>query len=343
MNVPNFIVHMRRDQLKQLRNCSHAGLLLDKGFKTWAKKADNNYKQHNEAIQELHKDAAEITFPTLYKNAFKNWQKHQIANTEHSQIWFGKLVNRMYLGMGEASPLEAGITLHHTYGVPYIPGSAIKGVLHHYAHDIGLSDEIKAVLFGEEASVVEKQDSGASGYIIFNDAWWVPEGKALAPEMITVHAPKYYSSKGNNAPHPDFESPNPNPQIAIQGGFLFSIEGSPTWAEYAMKLLQQTLHEIGIGGKNASGYGVFEKEKTEEYKLEDQVEEDLNNLLTQVKGDHNIKDDAEAFASKPMAEEWTKVDGAKKEKLFKLLQEKWKENERSPSKKAQKIYDGNNQ
>lgn len=35
---------------------------------------------------------------------------------------------RLVVGLGLPSPLETGITLHHLYGFPYLPGSAIKGV-----------------------------------------------------------------------------------------------------------------------------------------------------------------------------------------------------------------------
>jgi len=35
---------------------------------------------------------------------------------------------RLSIGLGVPHPLETGITLHHLYGVPYLPGSAVKGV-----------------------------------------------------------------------------------------------------------------------------------------------------------------------------------------------------------------------
>jgi CRISPR-associated protein Cmr6 len=260
--MANIIINMRRQQLGNLTDCNHAGLLLDRGFKIWAKDAVKQngqivVEQHNNEAHKLHEKAAKITASSLYQQAYKNWEQIHMAQPDNSKVWIGELPGRMYLGMGEASPLEAGITLHHTYGVPYIPGSAIKGVVSHYAHEIGLEENIREILFGKEASRTNKQDSGASGYIIFNDAWWVPKGKALAPEMITVHATKYYANKGNDAPHPDFESPNPNPQIAVQGSFLFSVEGDNNWAEKAIQLLARTMENRGVGAKSASGYGYF--------------------------------------------------------------------------------------
>lgn len=46
---------------------------------------------------------------------------------------FSSTVNwRMIVGLGAAHPQETSMTLHHVYGIPYIPGSAIKGVTRHW-------------------------------------------------------------------------------------------------------------------------------------------------------------------------------------------------------------------
>lgn len=44
----------------------------------------------------------------------------------------GQLKSRMLVGHGQASGLDVGLTLHHTWGVPVIPGSALKGLLANY-------------------------------------------------------------------------------------------------------------------------------------------------------------------------------------------------------------------
>ena len=265
-------VLMKRSAIEQDK-CDHAGLYLDRGFKQW--KDDNNraagtqeQSKHNEDILAHHKSAAKIKPSPAYKQAYKDWKKIQVSAliAEKGVVWFGQLVSRLYLGAGNASPLEAAITLHHVYGMPYIPGSAIKGVLHHYLLEC-VDDEqaeaselqkIMAVLFGKEASKSDSSDSGSAGYIIINDAWYVPNTKnPLVPETITTHSTSYYKTFGATGVHPDFESPNPNPQIAIEGSFLFSIEGDKKLAAYAIKLLEKVLSERGIGAKTASGYGYF--------------------------------------------------------------------------------------
>ncbi|MFW5443056.1 MAG: type III-B CRISPR module RAMP protein Cmr6 [Methylococcaceae bacterium] len=275
--MPNLIVNMRRELLTHIDQSEHAGLLLDKGFSVWAENAVKKneiveIKQHNNATHDLHIDASNIVFSPLYEKAYQNWKQYHIENSDNSCVWFGALVNRLFLGMGESSPLEAGITLHHTYGVPIIPGSAVKGVLSHFANEIGLSDEIKTVLFGREDNAISKQDRGEAGCIIFNDAWWIPKGKSLVPEMITVHAQQYYKDKGRDAPHPDFESPNPNPQIAIQGGFLFSVEGDKKWVKYVIKFLAKAMQCKGLGAKKASGYGYFTHDRRANDAFADEIE-----------------------------------------------------------------------
>lgn len=39
---------------------------------------------------------------------------------------------RLIVGLGNESVYETSITLHHIYGIPYIPGSAVKGVVRSY-------------------------------------------------------------------------------------------------------------------------------------------------------------------------------------------------------------------
>ncbi|GAB6072408.1 hypothetical protein JCM14244_07850 [Venenivibrio stagnispumantis] len=43
-----------------------------------------------------------------------------------------KTSSRLVVGLGSGSVLEVSIKLHHVYGVPYIPSSAVKGVLRAY-------------------------------------------------------------------------------------------------------------------------------------------------------------------------------------------------------------------
>jgi len=53
--------------------------------------------------------------------------------TEINAVTFTmKTKSRLVVGLGDESVYETSIRLHRNYGVPYIPGSALKGVAKHY-------------------------------------------------------------------------------------------------------------------------------------------------------------------------------------------------------------------
>jgi CRISPR-associated protein Cmr6 len=75
------------------------------------------------------------------KRAFQSPQCQQWL-TEYEQLLTGNLACqkreyttqwRLLVGYATNPTLESGVTLHHIYGFPYIPGSAVKGLLHHVA------------------------------------------------------------------------------------------------------------------------------------------------------------------------------------------------------------------
>lgn len=242
----------RRDvsQLFDEATQPHAGLLLSRGFTTW--QADETKK--GEALQKHLRRAADIPAPDIYRLAYERWQK-TVAETPGMVFWAGKLEGRLFIGLGGASVLETAISLSRMYGVPLIPGSALKGLARAYAAAGALIDATaQKILFGKSGDRPEDADSG---YVLFHDAWWIPGSAAtpLTPEIVTVHHQDYYGSAGKTAAT-DFDSPVPAGQIAAQGSFLFIVEcGDPAWAKAASELLIQALQEWGVGGKTAAGYG----------------------------------------------------------------------------------------
>ena len=56
-------------------------------------------------------------------NMFKAIEKNHLIDDFHARIdW------RMTVGLGAENVHETSMTLHHIYGIPYIPGSALKGI-----------------------------------------------------------------------------------------------------------------------------------------------------------------------------------------------------------------------
>ena len=259
-------INFRRKNYDVKADCQHAGLMLERGYGQW--EIENN--QYNEQKKAFYNQLTEIKATDIYNSAYARWENYLEQHLGTCERWTGKIDGRLYQGLGEVNPLESAVTLHHTYGVPFIPGSAVKGMLHHallkqYAIDYDevkksyiLEKEHRAVihtLFGREPDKANLKDIGEAGYVIFNDAWWVPGTKPpLVKEIVTVHHQVYYAGNGKAT---DFDSPNPNPQIAIQGEFLFSVQAETQWAKFVIQLLRQALQQSGIGAKTSSGYGYF--------------------------------------------------------------------------------------
>lgn len=71
-----------------------------------------------------------IQISANYRHAFERWKQGLIdQQAVYLEI---ELLSRLLVGHGNPSPTEVGLTVHHTWGVPVIPGSALKGLLNHY-------------------------------------------------------------------------------------------------------------------------------------------------------------------------------------------------------------------
>jgi CRISPR-associated protein Cmr6 len=261
----------------------HNGLVLDRCLTLWP--ADPTKK--GEAFAEFIASACKLPVSAAYNSAYARWkdQMERRKAENAAALWFGKVEGRLFLGTGGVSPLEAAITLHHTYGVPVLPGSALKGLARAYSEG-RIASQALNVLFGVAPS---KTGGGDAGYVIFHDAWWVPDGYPLVPEVVTVHHADYYQSQGGE-PATDFDSPNPNPQIAVQGSFLFAVEGPQSWATLGLKLLKAALENWGAGAKTAAGYGYFtgdelDDDKSPEERLRAEIQKlDLGQLKHKLGG-----------------------------------------------------------
>lgn len=247
----------------------HAGLLLDRGLVEWP--ADKSKK--GKAFVALLQRSVALPVPEIYNLAYGRWRKLVCENLDRFSPWYGSLGldGRMFIGLGALTPIETAATVHHSYGVPYIPGSAVKGIARSFAVAENVAEENLEILFGRDPGPSEDGgwDAGDAGYVIFHDAWWVP-GSTNSPfvrEIDTVHHPEYYRTKGGTDAT-DFDSPTPNPQIAVRGGFLFAVEAPAGWGAYALQLLVEALKTEGCGGRTGSGYGYFESDDARNEEVE---------------------------------------------------------------------------
>lgn len=242
-----------------VRTRVNAGQLLAFGL------TDHVIEKESDSRRDLIRAVCEIGASPLYEKAYKRWTES--LKSPRYLAWPGRIDGRLHLGLGCADVLETHVTLHRVYGVPYIPGSSLKGAALAYAkrcNDI-IDEPLRAFLFGSADT-----DADQAGAVIFHDAWWIPPGQPgadsrartpLHAEVVTVHHPKYYGSQGKD-PATDFDNPTPNPQVAVRGAFLFAVEGDPDDAALGLELLKRVVTEWGIGGKTGSGYGYFVAGKT---------------------------------------------------------------------------------
>lgn len=65
-----------------------------------------------------------------YAKAFQRWQSS--FRQPGDRVFELQLASRLLVGHGNASATDVGLTVHHTWGVPVIPGTSLKGLLSHY-------------------------------------------------------------------------------------------------------------------------------------------------------------------------------------------------------------------
>jgi CRISPR-associated protein Cmr6 len=243
----------RRNQLRLARRqpTTHAGLWLDRFQASQLLSGEPVQGDRQPPSAQLVEEVAAIGPSESYEKFFRRWQAAlaEIGAVTRS----ARVLGRLSVGLGVEGVLETAITLHRTYGVPYIPGSALKGLAASYAHRRlskdawGKGTPAHNTLFG---------DTDSAGYVTFFDALYAPgtghENKPLWPDVITVHHPDYYQG---NQPPADWDSPTPVPFLSATGDYLLALAGDPRWVEAAYKILAAALREEGIGAKTSSGYG----------------------------------------------------------------------------------------
>ena len=169
-----------------------------------------------------------------------------------------EILGRAVVGIGAASVREANLSLLRPWGVPYIPGSALKGIASQLAHEAGGEWKRPAKSGGVAGSLQQAifGDVERGGSIVFHDAWWVPTGDRVpvSSDTMTVHHVDYYTGKGS-APPADWDEPNPVSFLAMHGTYLAALTGPVKALDAVEALLTEALETRGVGAKRAAGYG----------------------------------------------------------------------------------------
>lgn len=207
--------------------------------------------------------------PEDYAVAFRRWRES--LRQWHTASVTVRAASRLLVGHGNASPTGVGLTLHHTWGVPVIPGSSLKGVLAAYLRVSFAPAEVEEAcrrLFGVQGDTLTGQGANVGG-VIFHDALWEPtpvkDGELpqmLARDVLTVHQKTWYGG-ATDWPN-DYDSPNPVAFLSVrpEGRFLLALSVAPGADAESIALLRwaadrlcEALGSCGVGGKTSAGYG----------------------------------------------------------------------------------------
>ena len=123
---------------KALDSSAHAGLLLACGLEDAGNPDQAKHALLKAAIR------ASKNAHAYYALAFKRWQ----VSTQDAKRVVCRTRQRLIVGLGTDNVLETGITLHHTYGTPVIPGSALKGLAAHYCNKFWKTQDTEFAIDG---------------------------------------------------------------------------------------------------------------------------------------------------------------------------------------------------
>jgi len=173
---------------------------------------------------------------------------------------------------------------HHVYGVPYIHGESVKGLVRYTFIEKYFGNnpdrlnkdtvgKLEREEYGEDRNLQEKYalifgTQKREGFIVFFDAY----PTFLKEDNIVIDIPhykEYYSTKGSKPPA-DWDNPNPIFFLTIEDvSFRFTIGCDPLRAkamgindnkllDEVISYLKEGLATFGLGAKKRKGYGWFE-------------------------------------------------------------------------------------
>ncbi len=201
-------------------------------------------------------------------------------------------------GLGNEHPLENGFAFLNPYGLPYLPGSGVKGVLRQAVRELlsgewgetkGWDEAALTALFGKEGEEGDKDHQ--RGALCFWDVIPQLKGESLAVEIMTPHQSHYYQQKphmGSATPH---ESGQPTPisylSVPPGSGFTFHVQCNPTllnhlaptlaqnqqWQTLLQAAFEHAFTWCGFGAKTAVGYGAMERNRHAEEALQQAAKE----------------------------------------------------------------------
>ena len=179
----------------------------------------------------------------LNEKIVKSYSNNQLIHVKYEPL------DKLAIGIGETSPYDTTLlmTLHPLYGIPYIPATAIKGMLSHYwQQEINNEEGVLQILFGD-------QDN--QGKLIFFDIF--PKKYKLDFDVMTPHYSDYYGGKASPT---DDNNPIPITFPCVKEASFdvyIACQDTELLEKHEVKEnLEKAFQEYGIGAKTALGYGL---------------------------------------------------------------------------------------
>lgn len=255
-------------------------LLLKIWTKDWRKDKSN---LSLDALQSIHSDGARCL------NSMADRQSAIINGLRPSErlTLVAQSTAPFVTGLGIEHPLGNGFAFLNPYGLPYLPGSGVKGVLRRAAEELACgewSDEADwnnekiDALFGLEP---ESGDADhARGALSFWDVIPSIKGEKLTVEVMTPHQAHYYQ-KGD-PPH-DSGDPNPIFFLTVPPGSKFTfhvacdlerlrrnameLSEDDHWKNLLVAAFEHACEWMGFGAKTSVGYGAMRRDLSAESDL----------------------------------------------------------------------------
>jgi CRISPR-associated protein Cmr6 len=201
-------------------------------------------------------------------------------------------------GLGNEHPLENGFAFLNPYGLPYLAGSGVKGVLRQAARELvsgewgeakGWTNDAITGLFGLESEDGDQKHH--RGALSFWDVLPDMPGDRLQVEVMTPHQSHYYQQrldrKSGDSAHPhDSGQPNPIHFLTVPPGSRMAFhvrcdepflrrhdlpeakdlaEGG-RWRELLQAAFTHAFDWLGFGAKTTVGYGTMQIDRAEQAK-----------------------------------------------------------------------------
>ena len=248
---------------------AHPGLWLDVAMPDCAAK-EGAKAEHIESIASKPLGARlKERYTFAYKARLRALESfHGMVADGKTLLYEVKFDGRLVVDLGAESVIETNCAKIKTYGLPYLPGSSLKGMASHFAAKNLIGEkwncqfksdgelinqgESHRILFGAHTDAPD--DEQMAGCVVFHDAWWIPSSNS--PYRLDIMTPHHgnYNLEGKEWPA-DWEQPVPVPFLTVVGTFLVALSGPPAWVAEAAKILKFALEQEGLGAKTQVGYG----------------------------------------------------------------------------------------